>query len=95
MIPPRLARGDVYQAFLYAFAYAHPGAGSPSSLILYPATSSSAGFRLAIQTPAVYAALESPVYPLTSRERSNDDTTPAAPRTGRCCLLSMTTHSPP
>jgi hypothetical protein len=41
--------GDVYQAFLYAFAYAHPAAGSPASLILYPATSGSAGFRLAIQ----------------------------------------------
>jgi 5-methylcytosine-specific restriction enzyme subunit McrC len=45
----RVDRGDVYQAFLYAFAYAHPAAGSPASLILYPATSGSAGFRLAIQ----------------------------------------------
>jgi hypothetical protein len=45
----RVDRGDVYQAFLYAFAYAHPTTGAPSSLILYPATSSSAGFRLAIQ----------------------------------------------
>lgn len=45
----RVDRGDVYQAFLYAFAYADPGAGSPSSLILYPATSGAAGFRLAIQ----------------------------------------------
>jgi hypothetical protein len=34
---------------LYAFAYAHPAAGSPASLILYPATSGAAGFRLAIQ----------------------------------------------
>jgi 5-methylcytosine-specific restriction enzyme subunit McrC len=45
----RVDPGDVYQAFLYAFAYADPGGGSPASLILYPATSGSAGFRLAIQ----------------------------------------------
>lgn len=45
----RVDPGDVYQAFLYAFAYADPGPGSPASLILYPGTSGSAGFRLAIQ----------------------------------------------
>jgi 5-methylcytosine-specific restriction enzyme subunit McrC len=45
----RVDRGDVYQAFLYAFAYAHPAAGTPFSLIIYPATSGAAGFRLAIQ----------------------------------------------
>jgi len=45
----RVDRGDVYQGFLYAFAYAHPAAGTPPSLILYPATSGAAGFRLAIQ----------------------------------------------
>jgi 5-methylcytosine-specific restriction enzyme subunit McrC len=45
----RVDRGDVYQAFLYAFAYAHHAAGTPSSLIIYPATAGSAGFRLAIQ----------------------------------------------
>jgi 5-methylcytosine-specific restriction enzyme subunit McrC len=44
----RVDPGDVYQGFLYAFAYADPVRASPASLILYPSTSGSAGFRLAI-----------------------------------------------
>ena len=45
----RVDSGDVDQAFLYAFAYADPGHRTPATLILYPGTSGSAGFRLAIQ----------------------------------------------
>jgi hypothetical protein len=44
----RVDPGDVYQAFLYAFAYANPGPGSPAAHPL-PDTSGSTGFRLAIQ----------------------------------------------
>lgn len=37
----RLGSGDVYQAFLYAYAFgSHADAAAPTSLLLYPATSS-------------------------------------------------------
>jgi 5-methylcytosine-specific restriction enzyme subunit McrC len=42
----RVDPSDVYQGFLYAFAYADP----PRAWILYPGTSGSAGFRLAVQS---------------------------------------------
>jgi 5-methylcytosine-specific restriction enzyme subunit McrC len=41
----RVDPSDVYQGFLYAFAYADP----PCAWILYPGTPGSAGFRLAVQ----------------------------------------------
>jgi 5-methylcytosine-specific restriction enzyme subunit McrC len=45
----RVDPSDVYQAFMYAFAYAEPGNDLPASLIFYPGAAGSAGFRLAIQ----------------------------------------------
>jgi 5-methylcytosine-specific restriction enzyme subunit McrC len=45
----RVDPSDVYQAFMYAFAYADPSKDLPASLIFYPGAAGSVGFRLAIQ----------------------------------------------
>jgi 5-methylcytosine-specific restriction enzyme subunit McrC len=45
---------DVYQAFLYAFAYAAP-TRPPSSFLVYPGALSTPGFRLIIQNAASHA----------------------------------------
>jgi hypothetical protein len=46
---------DVYQAFLYAFAYAAP-TRPPSSFLIYPGALSTPGFRLIIQDAASHAS---------------------------------------
>jgi 5-methylcytosine-specific restriction enzyme subunit McrC len=46
----RVDPSDVYQAFLYAFAYADPAGDPPVSFIVYPGASGLEGFRLAVQS---------------------------------------------
>lgn len=56
----KLSSGDVYQSFLYAYAYGgHAGRGLPAALLVYPSsTRSSRAIRLRVRSAQTLAAAE-------------------------------------